>query len=234
MVKNIPKEQDHAMIEDYLAFISRPDFPCVAARAALVHQQIRCFVAGNMLCPADDMDILKFIYTFVDDYRNAKSLYHSATIIFTGPDISSEQYFDEILWRRLQSLSDLDAMNYNYDKRVSADPASPHFSYSLKEEAFFVIALHPASSRISRRFKYPTMVFNPHEQFEILRQQRHYDHMKQTVRNRDIKLSGSINPMLDDYGSSSETLQYSGRKYDSNWKCPLQIAHGKTKYNPTP
>jgi uncharacterized protein len=225
--------QQHEMIEDYLAFISRPDFPCVAARAAFAHNQIRCFVAGNMLCPADDKHILDFIYQFVDDYREVKSLYHSATIIFTGPEINNEEYYDELLWRRLQSLSNLDAMKYDYDKRVSDDPASPHFSYSLKEEAFFVIGLHPASSRTSRRFKYPTIVFNPHEQFEILRKQQHYEHMKQTVRHRDVKLSGSINPMLDDYGSSSETFQYSGRKYDGDWKCPLQIAHGKFKRNPT-
>jgi len=233
-VNTSSKAQQNEIIADYLAFISRPEFPCVAARAAFAHKQLRCFVAGNMLCPADDRHILDFIYQFVEDYRNAKSLYHTATVIFTGPEINSEEFFDEMLWRRLQSFSDLDAVNYNYDARVSADPASPNFSYSLKEEAFFVIGLHPASSRVSRRFKYPTIVFNPHEQFEMLRNQLHYEHMKQTVRRRDIKLSGSVNPMLDDYGSSSETLQYSGRKYDSAWKCPLQIAHGKSKYNPTP
>ena len=221
------------MIQDYLSFISRPEFPCVAARAAFAHRQIRCFVAGNMLCPADDKAILDFIYTFIDDYRSANSLYHSATIIFSGPEIHDEEYYDEMLWKRLQSFSDLDAVNYNYDERVSTDPSSPYFSYSLKEEALFIIGLHPASSRVSRRFKYPTFVFNPHEQFEKLREQHHYEHMKQTVRHRDIKLSGSINPMLNDYGSSSETLQYSGRQYDSSWKCPLQIAHGKSKNNPT-
>jgi FPC/CPF motif-containing protein YcgG len=232
-VNSTPQAHQQEMIQDYLAFISRPDFPCVAARAAFAHDQIRCFVAGNMLCPADDKNILDFIYQFVDDYRQAKSLYHSATLIFTGPEIDTEEYFDEVLWRKLQSLSTLDAVNYAYDKRVSDDPASPHFSYSLKEEAFFVIGLHPASSRLSRRFKFPALVFNPHEQFETLRGQHHYEHMKQTVRHRDIKLSGSVNPMLDDYGSSSEALQYSGRMYNPDWKCPLQIAHGKSKHHPT-
>ena len=226
--------QQDEMINDYLEFIGNAAFPCVAARASLAHQHVKSFVAGNMLCPADDKHILDFIYQFVDDYRNQKTLYHSATVIFSGPDIISEEYFDEVFWRKLQSLSDLDAMNYAYDKRVSADPSSPLFSFSLKEEAFFIIGLHPASSRVSRRFKYPAIVFNPHDQFQILREQHHYEHMKQTVRHRDIKLSGSVNPMLDDYGSSSETLQYSGRRYDENWKCPLQIAHGKTKHNPTP
>jgi FPC/CPF motif-containing protein YcgG len=231
-VDNIHQAYD-PVIEEYLSFISNPQFPCVAAKAAYAHQKIRCMVAANMLCPADDENILQFIYTFVDDYRKAKSLYHSATIIFSGPEIKNEEFFDNILWKRLQALSDLDALNYPYDKRVSADPASPLFSFSLKEEAFFVIALHPCSSRLSRRFKYPTLVFNPHDQFEILRSQHHYEHMKQTVRNRDLKLAGSINPMLDDYGSSSETLQYSGRQYNSDWKCPLQISHANTNDHPS-
>lgn len=233
-MNHTPPTQQHEIIQDYLAFVHHPDFPCVAAKAALAHRQIRCMVAGNMLCPADDRYILDFIYEFIHDYRRAGTLFHSATVIFTGPVITDEGHFDELLWRRLQSLSDLDAMDYDYDKRVSPDPASPYFSYSLKEEAFFVIGLHPASSRVSRRFKYPTIAFNPHEQFGILREQQHYEHMKQTVRHRDMKLSGSVNPMLDDYGSSSEALQYSGRQYDSNWKCPLHIAHGKSKNNSAP
>jgi len=199
-VSSAPQVQKQEIIADYFAFINRPDFPCVAARAAFAHDQVRCFVAGNMLCPADDKNILDFIYQFVDDYRNAKSLYHSATIIFSGPEMNSEEFFDEVLWRKLQSLSDLDACLYPYDKRVSDDPESAHFSYSLKEEAFFVIGLHPSSSRISCRFKYPAIVLNPHEQFEMLREQHHYEHMKQTVRYRDIKLSGSVKTMLDEYG----------------------------------
>ncbi|HUQ65991.1 MAG TPA: guanitoxin biosynthesis heme-dependent pre-guanitoxin N-hydroxylase GntA [Flavitalea sp.] len=221
------------LIEEYHSFIANPHFPCVAAKAANAHKQIRCMVAGNMLCPADDELILRFIYSFIDDYRIAKSLYHSATIIFSGPETKNEEFFDSMLWNRLQALSDLDALNYSYDNRVSADPASPLFSFSLKEEAFFVIGLHPSSSRLSRRFKYPTLVFNPHDQFELLRTQEHYEHMKHTVRNRDIKLSGSINPMLDDYGSSSETFQYSGRQYNSDWKCPLHISHANTNDHPS-
>jgi FPC/CPF motif-containing protein YcgG len=217
-----------AIIEEYLSFISNPHFPCVAAKAAYAHKQIKCFVAEHLACPADDQAILNFIYSFVDEYRSQHSLYHSATIIFKGPHIENEDQFDQLLWQRLQALSNMDAKKYKYDERVNADPSSPHFSFSLKEEAFFIIGLHPASSRVSRRFSYPTLVFNPHEQFEVLRQENHYESMKATVRRRDMKLSGSINPMLDEYGSSSEVLQYSGRQYDSNWKCPLHISHANT------
>jgi FPC/CPF motif-containing protein YcgG len=57
--------------------------------------------------------------------------------------------------------------------------------------------------------------------------------MKNTVRKRDIAFSGSVNPMLQDFGESSEVYQYSGRKYDDSWQCPLKITHAETKHNPS-
>lgn len=126
------------------------------------------------------------------------------------------------MWMRLQALSDLDAEMYPYDGRVNPDPQSDQFSFSLKEEAFFVIGLNPQSSRPARRFKYPTLVFNPHAQFEELRALKRYDKMKNIVRKKDVALSGSINPMLNDFGDSSEVYQYSGLRYDHNWQCPFK------------
>jgi FPC/CPF motif-containing protein YcgG len=181
-----------------------------------------------MACPADDMNILQFLYIFVDHYRSSNELYQSATIIFEKPQDAAEEEFDNLLWQRLQALSDLDARQYAYDKRVSADPSSTHFSFSLKGEAFFIIGLHAKNSRPSRQFTYPALVFNPHQQFEILREGNHYEPMKHVVRKRDHEYSGSVNPMLADFGTSSEVYQYSGIRYDEKWKCPLQINHAKT------
>jgi len=217
------------IIERFLSFINNTHFACIAARAASALNQIQCLVAGDMTSSENDAHILQFIYRFVNDYRASNELFHSVAIIFTAPEIDDEVTFDNLLWKRLQRLSDLDAVNYRYDERVSSDPSSPRFSFSLKEEAFFVIGLHPKSSRLMRQFEYPALVFNPHQQFQMLRQNNHYESMKKTVRKRDLKLSGSINPMLDDYGSSSEARQYSGREYSNGWKCPLHIKHANAK-----
>ncbi|MBA3674464.1 MAG: YqcI/YcgG family protein, partial [Chitinophagaceae bacterium] len=99
---------------------------------------------------------------------------------------------------------------------------------------FYIIGLHTASSRQARQFKYPTLVFNPHAQFEQLKETAKYDMMKNAVRKRDIAFSGSVNPMLQDFGESSEAYQYSGRKYDESWQCPLKITHAETKHNSSP
>ena len=192
------------IIEEYFSFIDAREFPCIAAKAALSRNQAKCMVAGNMACPKDDVEILQFLYAFVDDARSSQQFYSSAAIIFSGPQINSEEMFDALLWQRLQALEMLDAKNYIYDRRVDDDPSSAKFSFSIKEEAFYIIGLHPCSSRPARQFAFPALVFNPHVQFEQLRKTAKYDTMKSVVRKRDIALSGSINPMLEDFGKNSE------------------------------
>jgi len=227
----MPEIKSSEIVEEYLAYLKNKAFPCIAAKAAQARQHIKCMVADHMACPKDDRVILKFLYDFVDDYRNSKTSFHSAAIIFKEPEFQNEEMFDVLFWQRIQALADLDAENYDYDKRVDDDPSSANFSFSLKEEAFFIIGLHASSSRPARQFRYPTLVFNPHAEFEKLREANSYNNMKKIVRKRDIEFSGSVNPMLADFGDVSEVYQYSGRNYDTNWKCPLKITHARSKNN---
>lgn len=222
MKSNAPEN----ILEEFENFIFDGTYPCVAARAAVSRGHLPCLVAHNMDQADDDARILLFIYDFVMQFRKAKTALHSAAVIFTGPEKITEEHFETFLWDRLQCLSKLDAGKFRYDGRVSPNPASPHFSFSLCEEAFFIIGLHPGSSRPARRFKYPAMVFNPHTQFDNLRAGHQYDKMKKIVRKRDKIYSGSINPMLKDFGEASEAMQYTGRQYEAEWTCPLHITHG--------
>lgn len=206
----------------------------MAAKAAQAQNNISCMVLENMEDDNCDRRIVDFLYRFVDEFRSIGAIYHSAALIFEGPTHLNEEEFDALLWKRLQSISNLDAANYGYDQRVSCDPQSPHFSFSLKEEALFIVAMHPQSSRPARRFVHPVLVFNPHQQFETLRKTNHFETMKEVVRKRDKEFSGSVNPMLEDFGTASEVLQYSGRVYNEKWKCPLHINHGRSEDNTTP
>lgn len=226
-----PAKEMECIKQEYLSYIDNKDFACIGAKAALAKEQIQCFMAGNMACPKDDSDILNFLYKFIDDYRKSKELYHSAVVIFRDPGVINDEQFDKLMWQRLQSLSDFDSANYKYDFRVDADPSSSNFSFSLKEESLFIIGLHPVNSRPLRRFSYPALVFNPHWQFEQLRKSGKYEKMKHVVRKRDIAFSGSINPMLKDFGDASEVYQYSGCKYDQAWQCPLKINHAAIEHN---
>ncbi len=226
--------ESQVIISEYFDFLNNKLFPCIGAKAALARRQIKCMVVDHMACPKDDKAILQFLYDFVEDYSRSDKIFHSAAIIFKNPLLINEYIFDKLLWERLQSLADLDQENFASDKRVDADPASANFSFSLKEEAFFIIGLHPGSSRLARQFKYPALAFNPHEQFEKLKETNRYEMMKKVVRKRDILYSGSANPMLEDFGKSSEAGQYSGRNYDGEWQCPLQIRHAEIKHHSAP
>jgi len=209
------------IVEEYRRFLRSRDFPCIGAKAALSRNHVKCMVAADMRTSQDDEKILSFIYQFVDSYRSSNASFHSAAVIFSNPDSPSESEFETMLWSRLNSIGDLDRKKYPHDKRVDSDPSSSMFSFSLKEEALFIIGLHPSSSRKARRFTYPTIIFNPHEEFERLKRTGRYDSMKKVVRRRDELYSGSVNPMLKDFGEAPEVFQYSGKQYDSTWKCPL-------------
>lgn len=226
------RKKEDQICKELKAFINDRAYPCIAAKAAVHQSELRIKVAADMGSANADREILTFIYSFTENYRNTKdtglSPYQSACIIFRQPKIRDEEMYDNLMWQRLQALADLDSESYPFDTRVIADPESAAFSFSLMEEAFFIIGLHPMSSRAARKFQYPTLVFNPHAQFEKLRQQKKYDPMKKAIRKRDLDYSGSVNPMLRDFGDESEVYQYSGRQYQKEWRCPLKIDHGKT------
>jgi FPC/CPF motif-containing protein YcgG len=95
-----------------------------------------------------------------------------------------------------------------------------------------VIGLHPASSRPARQFAYPALIFNPHAEFEKLRTTQSYEKMKHIVRGKDMMYSGSINPMLTDFGTASDVYQYSGKQYDTDWQCPLKTNHARPQHHP--
>lgn len=196
-------------------------FPCVAAKDALNKGNIKIFTAGHLACPNDDKKILEFIYNFITDFRKQEKGFHSALVIFPLTNSLIEECFENLLFQRLRALRILDAKNYVYDKRVSEDPMSEDFSFSLMEEAFFIIGLHPNSSRSARQFPATAIVFNPHVQFEDLRKYDRYQKMKTIIRKRDVEYSGSVNPMLTDFGTRSEVFQYSGRAYLPEEKCPF-------------
>jgi uncharacterized protein len=54
-----------------------------------------------------------------------------------------------------------------------------------------------------------------------LREMGSYHTVRDKIRDRDTQLQGNINPMLEDFGESSEAKQYSGRKVGEEWKCPF-------------
>jgi FPC/CPF motif-containing protein YcgG len=212
---------DHPLADDFRAFISAQGFPCVGAKAALNRGGMRFVVARDFRSAWDDLRILPSLHDIARAYRADPVPFQSLVVLFEAGAPEDEQDFERGLWTRLQSLSDKDAWLGQYpDPRVAQDPNDPHFAMSFGGEGFFVVGLHPKSSRPARRFAAPAMVFNLHDQFERLRAEGRFDGLRSTILKRDLALAGNHNPMLSDHGKGSSARQYSGRAVDSDWRCP--------------
>ncbi len=216
-------DRDHPLAEAFRAFIAAAGFPCVGAKAALTRGQMRVLIARSVTSAWDDMRIYPALLAFAARYRAQPDPFQSFAVLFEDPDRLSEEEFERHLWSRLQSLADKDAwLGHRWDERVAEDPGNPHFSLSFAGEAFFVVGLHPGASRPARRFSSPALVFNPHRQFEQLREAGRYEKLRASILQRDVALAGSVNPMLARHGEISEARQYSGRAVDDGWACPFR------------
>ncbi|TCD14931.1 guanitoxin biosynthesis heme-dependent pre-guanitoxin N-hydroxylase GntA [Oricola cellulosilytica] len=206
------------------SFVKSAEFPCVGAKSALARDALTMFEAGAIDSAACDVDIYRQLCAFGESLDPDSPVVRSFVVIFSGPDDLDEETFEKTLWNRLQCLHNLDVVGgKDWNGTVDHDPESPHFSFSLGGEPYFVIGLHPQSSRPARRFRHPALVFNSHNQFEKLRADGRFDKMKEIIRKRDAELAGGVNPMLSDYGDASEARQYSGRAVDGTWKCPFSF-----------
>ena len=222
-MRTISYDNDHPLALRFIANVEKPAFPCVGAKSALGRGQMDILVARDLRSAWDDLRILPALTTTVAKYRVDRAIFRTLVVLFQGPDELSETEFEQHLWARAQSLSDKDAWVGNTpDPSVSHDPEDPHFSLSFAGEAFFVVGLHPQASRPARRFEAPAIVFNLHDQFEVLRSQQRYEKLRSSILQRDLALAGSINPMLARHGEVSEARQYSGRAVGADWKCPFR------------
>ena len=218
----ISNDADHPLSHELAGFIAAADFPCVGAKAALNRGGMEFVVARDLCSAWDDLRIIPALIDLSKRYRDEPKQFQSLVVIFEQGAPDDEVQFERLLWERLTSLSDKDEwLGQLPDSRVAHDPDDPHFALSFGGEAFFVVGLHPQASRPARRFAFPAIVFNLHDQFERLRQQGVYDKLRGTILERDLELAGSLNPMLDSHGTTSAARQYSGRAVDVGWQCPF-------------
>lgn len=204
------------------AKIAGETFSCVAGKTALrrgstVHRHYGTLAAENT-APA--------LYADLADFASRKDdidpLLASFVATFRGPADATEEEFEALLWKQLQQLHDLDATRHAWSRRVSPDPESASFGFSVGGHPFFVVGLHPGASRITRRFPQPSLAFNSHVQFERLRERGIYPRLQREIRAREMTLQGSLNPNLAEFGERSEAAQYSGRAVGPDWVCPFR------------
>ena len=211
---------DEALIHHFEQFIAADSFPCVGAKSALARGQIVYQVEQDLLDEPATTTVAA-LQRFSLGYDSDSALFRSVIVLFRNDVNFTEFSFESALWRYLQKMHDADDIHHNWDPRVSNDPASADFSFSVGGRGYYVVGLHPRASRTARRFIRPALVFNLHDQFERLRSDGKYLTIRDTIIKRDTQLEGTPNPMLQAFGNSSEAAQYSGREVDDQWTCPF-------------
>lgn len=206
--------------QEFEDFILKNDHPCVMAQTTFKQKSVNFEVFKECLNSASVTSrLLEAVKNYIQSYQFENNDFETLIAIFPNHPSEDERSFEKALWKQLQLLHDLDSEDW--DASVSSNPDDTEFSFSLNGVSFYIVGMHPNSSRNARKAPFTTLVFNLHWQFEKLRTMNVYDNVRDRIRQRDAEMNGSINPMLKDFGKQSEANQYSGRAVANSWKCPF-------------
>jgi FPC/CPF motif-containing protein YcgG len=197
-----------------------PEFSCLGGKAA-IHRGTAWFAELGSL---GDRSTTRALHETVENFvqKHLGTEYFAALVtIHDGPHPSTEEGFEKIVWQQLQDLHDFDRHAFGWAFDVESDPASPRFGFSVAAHPFFVVGMHPNASRIARRSPRPCLAFNSHRQFDRLKADGIYAGLQGRIRARELRLQGSLNPNLAEFGEVSEARQYTGRPVGPDWRCPF-------------
>ena len=199
--------------------IADDNFPCLMGKSTLKSDTLKVIDYQYFNSVEFTRKLYQDLLQFTKSINSNSKKFYSFIASFSLEKMKSEKQFETIMWQQLQLLHSMD--NYSWDGSVSDNPEDNNFSFSVGGKAFYIVGMHPKSSRISRQCPIPALVFNLHYQFENLKTSGKYQVMKQKIRDNDLGIQGAPNPMLEDFGSNSEARQYSGRAVEDKWKCPF-------------
>lgn len=198
----------------------RKDYPCVAALRAVTAGEYRVGVYSAFGSGESSRALGRDLSLFKAQQAESKSPYLTFWAVFDDASELTEEEFESVMWKELSALSASTPEAGRWDPKFSANPADKDFCFSFEGDAFFLVGMHPRSSRLARRFPFPAVVFNLYEQFEALGDG--YDPLVRRIRRRDALFSGSVNPVVERWADRWESIQFSGRDNPPDWKCPFR------------
>lgn len=92
-------------------------------------------------------DLCDFAEKVLVDLENYLASYIA---VFKNTYANDEDELNDLLWKLLQFLNEIDTVPWNMD--VSSNIRDANFSYSLGGTAFFIIGMHPKASRLHQTF----------------------------------------------------------------------------------
>jgi FPC/CPF motif-containing protein YcgG len=205
------------------SLLNQKNYPCVAALQSFHKDDYQVGFYGELGEGSLWRDLRQDLLFFLSKQRQSNSTHLTFWAFFEERPEISEEGFEERMWKELSFLTSEETKDEDWGQFTS-DPEDKAFCLGLGGHRFFVVGLHPQSSRKARQFPVPALVFNVFDQFEALKEKGIYDSMVKTNRDRDVKFQGSVNPMALVHGDDWESIQFSGRANDQKkWKCPFSF-----------
>jgi uncharacterized protein len=223
----LPSDSSKYIHTQFRAMILNGFFPCPGARTTFLKGTYRFGVFDQLGTKETAKALGNSLRKFIEERGTWNSYYTAFVSCYIHPIPLTQEEFAHSFWRMLQELHVTDLSEW--DPNYSSDPESPDFAFSYGGLSFFVAGMHSGSPRFARRFAWPTLVFNAHEQFEFLRLKGIYEKFRDGVRERDKNLQGFVNPVSTDIGQISEAIQYTGQINSPEWKCPFKPKTGEKK-----
>lgn len=224
-LKDLVQNQLHALV-------SAQSFPCLGARSALASGSYLFNLYEDMGSAESLLDLATDLRHFAEVRLGMGCLY-SFVASFVEPRIpGDEAAWESFFWALMQRLHDIDTDSW--DPRFSQDPESPDFAFSFAGLGHLVVTLYPGASRFSRRFAWPTLVFNPLEQDRAkFPEEEAFLRFRDQIRLRDARLQGQVNPSLPRMLDDSQVPGFAGAPVPSDWRCPLRLRPTDGSHQPT-
>lgn len=204
----------------FRAMILSAQFPCPGARTTFSRGTYRFGLFDEIGTKETAAHLARSLTRFIQERATWDTMYTAFVSCYKHPMPLSHEQFAHLLWTMLQELHVTDFVEW--DPKYSSDPESPDFAFSYGGMSFFIAGMHSGSPRFARRFGWPTLVFNAHEQFDYLRSEGIFEKFRDGVRKKDTVLQGHRNPVSTDIGTTSEAIQYTGKIENPLWTCPFK------------
>lgn len=209
--------------EELASLMAQRNYPCVAALQSYRRDDYFVGFYDRIGTGLSWRALRKDLGHFIRRQAQSNSVYLTFWAIFPEEKDLSEEQFEQKLWSELSFLTSEEERSFDWKAGATTNPVDKEFCFHLFGEAFFVVGLHPNSSRKGRKFFRPALVFNVFRQFEKLMHENRYDAMVNVNRARDAKFQGEANPMVLAHGEAWESIQFSGKKNPDSWKCPFRF-----------
>ncbi|MGW1378857.1 guanitoxin biosynthesis heme-dependent pre-guanitoxin N-hydroxylase GntA [Streptomyces sp. NPDC002446] len=219
------EQEAEAVRAELERFIQTREFSCLGARAALKRGTMTHRHYRRMGEEASARENLRDLVEYVEAVRPQLSDQSFRTFVatFDEPGTVDELVYEGLMWQHLQLMHDLDSRVFGLDAGASSDPGRADFGFHAGGHAFFVVGMHPGSSRASRRSSMPAIVFNSLAQFVLLGEK--FFSMQEAIRRREERNNGSVNPSFTVYEYEQPARHFSGRFTEEDWKCPYISRH---------